>query len=322
MTSIRRAAAPVAVSRTFFVQMNMKLDGSNSTEIVVAEGRVLLRISLPRSRPTPGRRETAGSGFHPASAHARLAQTWMILRAARSRCGSAMAADLRLVVHAAQAHAQLAGGQPWRYSARRGLADFQRRRSTDRILPDGLSCAPPNAECMTFSVAILVEITPRLAMSVMPGVRRPAARSASQIGRTISTRRPFRHAPGASVPLRACFRPPQARRDCLVGLAISLAAWSPSPSSFWIVRICSRSRCSRLRSSIDALVRSSISRDTFRTSMRWVRRSSSLSSRALRSNVYSSACFSSTPTSINPEKVGEPRRTLAPCSAATISSGT
>ena len=34
---------------------------------------------------------------------------------------------------------------------------------------------------------------------------------------------------------------------------------SPSPSSFWIVRICSRSRCLRLASLIDSRVRSSIS---------------------------------------------------------------
>ena len=47
-------------------------------------------------------------------------------------------------------------------------------------------------------------------------------------------------------------------------------------------------------------VRSSISRETFSTSMRCASRSSSLSSRVLRSNVSSSACFSSALMSISP----------------------
>ena len=48
-----------------------------------------------------------------------------------------------------------------------------------------------------------------------------------------------------------------------------------------------------MTSPIDSRVRSSISRETFSTSMRRASSSSSLSSRAFRSKVSSSACFSS-----------------------------
>ena len=103
--------------------------------------------------------------------------------------------------------------------------------------------------------------------------------------------------------LRACFSTSSgifASAIALSSSAISAAPSSPSPSSFWIVRICSRSRCLRCCRRASLCVRSSISRDTFSTSMRCASSSSSLSSRVLRSNVSSSACFSSAPMSISP----------------------
>ncbi len=119
--------------------------------------------------------------------------------------------------------------------------------------------------------------------------------------------------------LRACFSTSSGIRASAIALsssAISAAASSPSPSSFWIVRICSRSRCLRLRSSIESFVRSSISRETFSTSMRCDSSSSSLSSRDLRSNVSSSACFSAAPMSIRPAMKSARRAGPAtPCSA-------
>ena len=105
--------------------------------------------------------------------------------------------------------------------------------------------------------------------------------------------------------------------------AISVAPSSPSPSSFWIVRICSRSRCLRLTSPIDSRVRSAMSRVTFSTSMRRARSSSRRSRRAFRSKVSSSDCLSAAGMSITLEiTFASCTGSSMPCNATAISAGT
>ncbi len=71
------------------------------------------------------------------------------------------------------------------------------------------------------------------------------------------------------------------------------ASFSPfSPSSFWIVLSCSRSRKRRSRSEIFSFVRSPISCDRRSTSMRCDRMCSTCCSRSSESKVSSSFCFS------------------------------
>ena len=82
--------------------------------------------------------------------------------------------------------------------------------------------------------------------------------------------------------------------------ASSAAPPSPSPSSFWIWRICSRSTYSRWRSSIVALVLVSISRESLSTSMRCESSSSTRSTRADASTISSTDCFSTGFRSMKP----------------------
>ena len=69
---------------------------------------------------------------------------------------------------------------------------------------------------------------------------------------------------------------------------------SSSPSSFWIVFICSRRMYSRWRLSTLSLVCSLMSRVRRRTSIAWLSICRTLSSRALTSIVSRISCFSST----------------------------
>ena len=122
---------------------------------------------------------------------------------------------------------------------------------------------------------VRVEDAPRL--GDVDRVRRPgpstAARRATR-GRCApsSTRRPLRAcARGASAPCAPASRPPRAcplRRSPSRAPRARPCRSSSSPSSFWIARMRSRSRCSRLCESIDSLVRSSISRESLSTSTR------------------------------------------------------
>ena len=75
--------------------------------------------------------------------------------------------------------------------------------------------------------------------------------------------------------------------------SISAAVSSPSPSSFWIWRICSRSTCSRWRSSKALRVWSPISFDSLSTSTRLPSSASTLSRRARTLKASSSSCFCS-----------------------------
>ena len=126
--------------------------------------------------------------------------------------------------------------------------------------------------------------------------------------------------------LRACLSTSSGMWASVMALsssAISAPPSSPSPSSFWIVRICSRSRCLRFRSPIDSRVRRSTSRETFSTSMRRASTSSTLSRRAFRSKVSSSACFSSSGMSIMPAMKSASCAGLStPCRATASSAGT
>ena len=228
--------------------------------------------------------------------------------------GAPVAADLRLVVHAAQAHAhELAPGRLGDALAERGLADAGRAdEAQDRALARGIELAHREVLedallDLVEAVVVLVEDAPRLGdVDRGLGAGRPtAARSASRdrCASSSTRRRPRACARGASTPCAPASRLPRAsspRRSRSRARRSPPRLSSPSPSSFWIVRICSRSRCLRWLSSIDSRVRSSISRETFSTSMRCASSSSSLSSRALRSKVSSSACFSSAPMSIRP----------------------
>ena len=103
--------------------------------------------------------------------------------------------------------------------------------------------------------------------------------------------------------LRACFSTSSGMPglgDGLLELEASAPPSSPSPSSFWMVFICSRRMNSRWRLSIVSLVRSSISRESLSTSIRCASSSSTLSSRACTLNVSSSACFSAALMSMKP----------------------
>ena len=175
-------------------------------------------------------------------------------------------------------------------------------------------------------VVIRIENAPRLGdVDRRARVGRRAARSATRDRCGPSSTRPrLRHALRRRLLARAFHLLGHLRfGDRLVGARPPRPLSSPSPSSFWIVRICSRSRCLRLVSSIDSRVRASISRDTFSTSMRCDSSSSSLSSRVLRSKVSSSACFSSALMSIRPAMKSASRTgPSTPCRVATISSGT
>src|SRR6202000_3342098 len=73
---------------------------------------------------------------HHAVARARLAQALDDVARQRADIGAAMAADLRLVVHAAEAHAhELAAHRPRDRLAERGLADAGRPdEAQDRLL--------------------------------------------------------------------------------------------------------------------------------------------------------------------------------------------
>ena len=101
----------------------------------------------------------------------------------------------------------------------------------------------------------------------------------------------------------------------------SAALSPPSPSSFWIWRICSRSTCSRWRSS-NSLVFSPISLEMRSTPTRSERCSSTLSRRRLRSKVSSRSCLSSFLMSsrlatMSASSAGE----LMPCTTTVSSSG-
>ena len=111
-------------------------------EVVVAEGRVLLRVEHLEQRRRRVAVEAAGAELvdlvehHHAVARARLAHALDDVARQRADVGAPVAADLRLVVHAAQAHAhELAPGRPGDALAERGLAHAGRAdEAQDRAL--------------------------------------------------------------------------------------------------------------------------------------------------------------------------------------------
>ena len=104
--------------------------------------------------------------------------------------------------------------------------------------------------------------------------------------------------------------------------ASSAAVLSPSPSSFWIWRICSRSTYSRWRSSIVALVLPSISRESLSTSIRCESSSSTRSTRAETSTISSTDCFSGALRSMNPAIMSAScPAEVKPCTPCTSSGG-
>ena len=143
MISIRSRSGPGIVSSTFAVQMNITLrQVERHREVVVAERRVLLRIEHLEQR----RRRVAVKAaraelvdlveHHHAVARPGLAHALDDVARQRADVGAPVAADLRLVVHAAQAHAhELAPGRLRDALAERGLADAGRAdEAQDRAL--------------------------------------------------------------------------------------------------------------------------------------------------------------------------------------------
>ena len=173
---MRSRSGPGIVSSTFAVQMNITCDRSNGTaEIVVAEGRVLLRIEHFEQRRGRVAVKAAGAELvdlvehHHAVARARLAQALDDVARQRADVGAPVAADLRLVVHAAQAHAhELAPGRLGDALAERGLAHAGRAdEAQDRALARRIQLAHREVLedallDLLEAVVVLVEDAPRL----------------------------------------------------------------------------------------------------------------------------------------------------------------
>ena len=242
-------------------------------EVVVAERRVLLGVEHLEQRRSRVAVKAAGAELvdlvqhHHAVARAGLAQVLDDVARQRADVGAPVAADLGLVVDAAEAHAdELAPGRLGDALAERRLAHAGRPdEAQDRALARRIEL--PHREVFEDAlldllepVVVVVEDAPRLGdVDRRLGLRPPtAARSASRdtCGSSSTRRRPRASARGASIPCAPACRPPPAsslRSIAFSSSATSAAASSPSPSSFWIWRICSRSRCLRLLSSIEPL---------------------------------------------------------------------
>ena len=137
------------VSSTLAVAMNITLrEVEGDAEIIVAEGRILLRVEHFEQR---GGRIAVKAGaelvdlveHHHGIARAGLADRLDDVARQRADIGAPMAADLRLVVHAAEAQAhEFAPGRARDALAERGLADARRSdEAEDRALAVGLELA-------------------------------------------------------------------------------------------------------------------------------------------------------------------------------------
>ena len=342
---MRSRSGPGMVSSMFAVQMNITpRQIERHRQIVVAEGRVLLRIEHLEQRRRRVAVEAAGAELvdlvehHHAVARPDLAQVLDDVARQRADVGAAMAADLRLVVHAAQAHAhELAPGRPRDALAERGLAHAGRAdEAQDRALARGIELA--HREKLEDApldllqpVMVLVEDAPRLGdVDRRRAARRPrAARSASRDRCGSSSIRPRLRAcaRGACSSLRACF----STSSGICAAAIALLELGDLGRALVAFAELLLDRAHLLaqqvlaigcRRSIRACARRSRATPCS-TSMRCDSSSSSLSSRVLRSKVSSSACFSSALMSISPAMKSASRAgPSTACSAATISSGT
>ena len=256
----------------------------------------------------------------------------------RADIGAAMAADLGLVMRAAEADPdEFAPGRARDALAERGLADPGRPdKAQDRAAPvrvqlvdrEEFEDAPLD---LLQAVMVLVEDrgAPRRCRSA-PRPRPPrAVRSAirdrcapSNIRRPASGMRSSR---ASSFLACASTSSRHLRLVDLVGAARrfpGLLASSPSPSSFWIVFSCSRSRNSRCRSSIVSLVRSLIWRDRRSTSSRYASSSETRSSRRSMSKVSRISCFSAGVMSIKLAiRSASAGAEVTPCTALTSSAG-
>ena len=211
--------------------------------------------------------------------------------------GAPVAADLGLVVHAAQADAhELATHGAGDRLAERGLADarradeaqdrrlaFGRQLAHRQILDDALLDLLETEMIVVQDAARLGDVDRQLPRAA-PRAARPASRD-----RCGSCR--IRPRPRACVFSRAQLlarglsRPPRGMPALAIACSSSASSAvlpSSSPSWRWIAAICSRSSISRWRSSSEALVWRPISCDSRSTSIRCASRRATLSIRAVR----------------------------------------
>ena len=227
------------------------------------------RGRAPRAAPRPdrrGSRRRRACRSRPASSRSCASRPcvrfWMMLPGSEPDVRAPVAADLGLVVHAAQAHAhELASRRLGDALAERGLAHAGRAdEAQDRAAARGIELAHREVLedaplDLLEAVVVLVEDAPRLGdvdrrlRLVAPTAARSASRD--RCGSSSTRRRPRACARGASIPCARASRRPRGIFASVIAFsssAISAAPSSSSPSSFWIVRICSRSRCLRLAS--------------------------------------------------------------------------
>ena len=220
--------------------------------------------------------------------------------------GAPVAADLALVVHAAQRDAgELAAHGAGDALAEAGLADARRADEAQdrapalrRQLVDGQVLDDPLLDLLQV-VMVLVEDALRLGDvdPVLGLLGSRAARSACRDRRAACRARPR---PRACAPAGAAPCWPAARTSSGIPASAiaffrsstSAAVPSSSPSSFLIVASCSRSSASRWRFSSVPRVASPSSRDRRSTPRRWLRNSSTRSMRRARSKVSSTSSFS------------------------------
>ena len=137
------------VSSTLAVAMNITLrQVEGDAEIVVAEGRVLLGVEHLEQRRGRIAVEAGAELVHLVEHHHRVARAGLADRlddvaGQRADIGAAVAADLGLVVHAAEAEPrELAAGRARDALAERGLADAGRAdEAQDRALALGIELA-------------------------------------------------------------------------------------------------------------------------------------------------------------------------------------
>ena len=320
MTSMRSRTGPGIVSSMLAVPMNITFERSNGNrEVVVAERRVLLRVEHFEQRRGRIAVEAGAELVHLVQHHHGIARAGLADRlddVARHRAdvGAAMAADLGLVVHAAEAQAhELAAGRARDALPERRLADARRAdEAQDRALALRIELAHreifEDAPLdLGEAVMVLVEDAARFRDVDRLGIElRPR-----QLDQPIEI--------GADHPvfgsgLRHALEPLELLLGLLFGLLRHLRPFrsfraarrsrrilsSPSPSSFWIWRSCSRRMCSRCCEDSVCWVCSPISFDSFRTSMRWISSASTLSRRSLTSIVSRISCFSTGVASMMP----------------------
>jgi hypothetical protein len=149
MTSMRSRSGAGMASSTFAVPMNSTFDRSKGTpRVIVAERVVLLRIEHLEQRreriALMARRQLVHLVEHEHGiAAAGLAHGLHDVAGQRADVGAPMAADLRLVVHAAQTHApELQAERFGDALPERGLADAGRTdEAQDGAAPSGIQLA-------------------------------------------------------------------------------------------------------------------------------------------------------------------------------------